>query len=70
MSENEKKYEVVSGDGSDLDISPVYEHLNVGKPNCNDEKRKNIVIPKEKKTDSKTDETEDNDGNVDNENNQ
>ena len=70
MSENEKKYEVVSGDGSDLDISPVYEHLNVGRPKCNDKKKKNIVIPKEKKTDSKTDETKDNECNDDNENNQ
>ncbi len=52
MSEDKKNtYEVVSGDGSDLDISPVYDHLKPGKPKCNDEKRKNIVIPNEKKND-------------------
>lgn len=53
MSEKDKNYEVISGDGSDLDISPVYEHLNAGKPKCKDEKRKNIVIPQpQKKKDS------------------
>lgn len=41
MSEDKKNtYEVVSGDGSDLDISPVYDHLKPGKPKCNDEKEK------------------------------
>lgn len=42
---NDKKLEVVSGDGSNLDISPVHEHLTAGKPNT--EKPKNIVVPKE-----------------------
>lgn len=56
MSDDKKNYEVISGDGSDLDISPVYEHLNAGKPKCNDEKRKNIVIPKERKENSDDDE--------------
>lgn len=48
MSDENKKLEIVPGDGKDLDISPVYEHLNNGKPKCND-KPKNVVIPKEKK---------------------
>ena len=70
MSED-KKIEIVSGDENDLEISPVHDHISPIKPkNTDDKKPKNIVIPKEKKTDSKTDETEDNDGNVDNENNQ
>ena len=47
MSEDKKNLEVVSGDGSNLDISPVYEHLNAGRPKTNDKKPKNIVIPKE-----------------------
>lgn len=46
---DKKELEVVSGDGSNLNISPVYEHLNVAKPKSNSEKPKNIVIPKVKK---------------------
>ena len=30
--EEKKEIEVVNGDGSDLDISPVYEHIDAGKP--------------------------------------
>ncbi len=47
MNENDeqKKIEVVSGDGSDLDISPVYDHVNV---NRTQQKPKNIIIPKSK----------------------
>lgn len=45
----EKKYiEVVSGDGSNLDISHVYEHINDSTPKSSDKKPKNIVVPKEK----------------------
>ncbi len=46
MEENKKEIKIVTGDGSNLDISGVYDHLNSGKPKCNDEKPKNIVIPK------------------------
>lgn len=46
MSEDKKSIEIVNGDGSNLDISNVYDHLNTGKPKYNDEKPKNIVIPK------------------------
>ena len=47
--ENEKKdYEVVSGDGS-LDISPVYNHVNINKKIEDSDNKKNIVIPNEKK---------------------
>lgn len=42
-----KKIEVVSG-GNNLNISPVYDHIDIEKPKENKEK-KNIVIPKEKK---------------------
>ena len=49
MSED-KKIEIVSGDDSDLDISPVHDHISPIKPqNTDDKKPKNIVIPKEKK---------------------
>jgi len=47
-SEN-KQIEIVNGDGKDLNISPVYEHLNAAKPKSIEKKDKNIVIPKEKK---------------------
>lgn len=45
--DEKKKIEVVTGDGKDLDISPVYQHLEVEKPK--EEKKENIVIPEEKK---------------------
>ena len=44
MSEQEnenKEIEVVKGDGSELEFSPVYEHLNAAKPKTKDEKKKN-----------------------------
>lgn len=47
--EEKKNLEVVSGDGSDLDISPVYDHLNVAKPKSTKDKPTDIVIPKETK---------------------
>ena len=49
MNEEKKKIEIVDGDGSNLDISDVYDHLNSGKPNSSDDKPKNIVIPEEHK---------------------
>lgn len=60
--EEKKNLEVVSGNGSDLNISPVYEHLNVAKPKSSKEKPTNIVIPKETKKTSK-DKNEDKDKN-------
>ncbi len=56
MEEEEKKIEIVSGDGSNLDISPVYDHLENEKPKH--DKPKNIVIPKEKKKDDNNDKDE------------
>lgn len=50
--ENEKKeLEIVNGDGTELDVSPVFEHLNALKPKTKDaeEKKKKIVIPEVKK---------------------
>jgi len=51
--ENKKKIEIVNGDGSNLDISPVYEHIEAVKPKNKDKKPKNIVIPGQKKNDNK-----------------
>ncbi len=42
-----KKIKVVSGNGK-IDISPVYDHLEIEKPKI-EEKKKNIIIPEEKK---------------------
>lgn len=59
--DEKKNIEVVSGDGSNLDISPVYEHLNESTPKSSDEKPKNIVIPQEKpKKEEKEDKKENN----------
>lgn len=52
MEEKPKKIEIVSGDSSDLDISPVYDHLNVAKPKTSTTNDK-IVIPKVKKKEDK-----------------
>lgn len=49
--EEKKEIEVVSGDGSNLDISPVYEHIDAAKPKNKDNKPKNIVVPGQKKED-------------------
>ncbi len=46
--DEKKKIEVVTGDGKDLDISPVYQHLEVEKPK-DKKKKENIIIPEEKK---------------------
>lgn len=44
--ENQKKIEVITGNG-DLNISPVYNHLNVEKPKPKENKK--IFIPEVKK---------------------
>jgi len=45
MLENKEDIEVVIDDsGESLDISPVYDHLNVAKPKPKEDK-KNIIIP-------------------------
>lgn len=47
--DEKKEIEVISGDGSNLEISPVYEHINAAKPKSKDKNPKNIVIPGKKK---------------------
>ena len=51
--ENKKEIEVISGNGSNLEISPVYEHINAAKPKGKDKKPKNIIVPNEKKIEKK-----------------
>lgn len=43
--ERQKKIEIISGNGENLDISPVYDNLEIEKPK-QDKPKKNIVIPK------------------------
>ena len=50
--EKKKKIEVISGDGSNLDITPVYDHISGENRNTKKEKPKNIVIPKSQKDDN------------------
>ena len=53
--EERNEIEVVTGDDSELEISTVYDHLNLDKVRENPEK-KNIIIPevkKDKKEDNK-----------------
>lgn len=49
MSEEKKDLKVVSGDSSNLDFSPVYDHLKAAKPKTQEKKPKNIVVPEEHK---------------------
>ena len=52
--EDKKDLQIVSGDGSDLIISPVYD--SAVKPKSTKDKPKNIVVPKsqDKKDDEET----------------
>lgn len=43
-----KKIEIVSGNGKDLNISPVYDHIDIEKPKEKNDKKK-IIIPEQKK---------------------
>ena len=45
MSQEKKDIEIVSGDGKDLKISPVYDHLKSAKPKPKKDNNKNIVVP-------------------------
>lgn len=47
MNDTPKEIKIVSGDGKDLEISPVYKHLPIQKPKSKD--KKDVIIPKEKK---------------------
>ena len=51
--DNKKEIEVINGDGSNLEISPVYEHINAAKPKSKDKNPKNIIVPKNKKISKK-----------------
>lgn len=44
---NSKKIEIVTGNGKELNISPVYDHIDIEKPKEKNEKQK-IIIPQDK----------------------
>ena len=52
--EDKKEIEVISGDDSELEISTVYDHINLDKVREKPEK-KNIIIPEVKKDEKKSD---------------
>lgn len=47
--EEKKNIEIIAGDGTDLNISPVYDNLDIAKPEEDSNAKKNIVIPEVKK---------------------
>ncbi len=47
--EEKKDIEVIKGDGTDLEISPVYDHIKMDKSNPKPNKNQKIVIPKNEK---------------------
>lgn len=56
MSEDKKKdIEIINGDGTNLIISPVYEHINAAKPKSKDKNPKNIIVPGQKKEENDDD---------------
>lgn len=44
---DKKEIEVISGDGSNLDISPVHDYLNTVKPKSSKDKPSCVIVPKE-----------------------
>lgn len=53
MSDTPKKIEIVTGNG-DLEISQVHKHLSsIGKPKAKEKTKKEVIIPKEKKKETK-----------------
>ena len=50
MESDNKEIKVENGTGENIEISPVYTHLNVAKPKNKDKDKKGkIIIPDEKK---------------------
>lgn len=44
LENDANEIEVITGDGKDLNISPVYNHIDIEKPKQEKEKKK-IIIP-------------------------
>lgn len=48
MEDKKQKIDIIAGDGKELNISPVYHHIDIQKPKEEKEK-KQVIIPKDKK---------------------
>ena len=48
IEKKKKEIEVITGDGKDLNISPVYEHEKTDSTH-NTTKKKNVIIPQSSK---------------------
>ena len=48
QNEERREIRVVSGNPDDLDISPVYDHIEIEKP-TKEKKKQTIIVPEEKK---------------------
>ena len=46
---NKKEITVISGDGKNINISPVSDNLDIAKPDEETNSKKNVIIPPEKK---------------------
>ena len=49
MKKDPKNIEIVTGNGKELDISPVYEHIATDKPKSTNKSTKKIVVPNQSK---------------------
>lgn len=52
MSQNKKDLEIVNGDGKNLNISPVYDHIKMDKRDTKEDKNKKVVVPKKNKSEN------------------
>lgn len=52
QKEERREIRVISGDPNDLDISPVYDHIEIEKP-TKEKKKQTIIVPEEKKNNEK-----------------
>lgn len=50
-----EKIEIIEGNGKNLNISPVYEHIKDAIPKSSDDKPRNIVVPKDTKKENHSD---------------
>ena len=48
METKNQKIDIIAGDGKELNISPVYDHIDIQKPKEEKEKKK-FIIPEDKK---------------------
>lgn len=68
MNEDEKKnIEIFNGNGEGLDISPLYDHINIENP-ISEENNEQVIIP-ENIDQSKVEDEQENNDNADNNNN-